>query len=163
MVRGKGNLVRNVTAGLVLLLLAGCGTPTRTPTRPALALPTPTTFAIPTVAWTPTPRSPQPEPTPPETLPTATRPPSTPTRAAQVPYGWVRPLKARVRAAPSLDAEVITLLPAGTTLRLLGRTKDGAWYYVRAEPLSAPPVEGWMAAEVVVTFVEPERIPVHTP
>ena len=145
---------------LFAFLLAGCGgkaTPTPLPIR----LPTPTAVDIPTVVWTPRAARTRPTPTP---TPTATvgssETPTPVSSSAQVVYGWVKPLKARLRAAPSLDADVISLLPAGTSLQLLGRTADGRWYRVRALLLPSGDVEGWMASEVVVTFADPNDIPV---
>jgi len=72
----------------------------------------------------------------------------------------VKPFKARLRAAPGLDANVIDVLPAGTSLQLLGRSADGQWYYVRVLPLQGDEKEGWMAAEVIATFVDPDTLPV---
>lgn len=135
-------------------LLAGCAT-TNTPTRVPIRLPTPQAVELPTVAWTraPTPTRPRVTLSPPTPTPTWTPTPK------PLPYGWVKAYRARLRAAPSLDAEVIALVPAGTTLRLLGRSEDGDWYRVRTEPLNGEPQEGWMAAEVVATFARPEDIP----
>ncbi len=145
---------RALTLVILTLLLAGCGaSPTPTP-RP-IRLPTPPSVELPTIVWTPPPPATRSAITPPVPTPTPTWTPT----PRPLPYGWVKPYRARLRAAPSLDAEVIALLPAGTTLRLLGRTPDGAWYHVRTEPLEGEPLEGWMAAEVVVTFARPEEIP----
>lgn len=137
------------------LALAGCGAPASTPTPPPVRLPTPEPLNLPTIAWTPAPphapaRISSPSPTP---TPTGTPTPR------PLPYGWVKPYRARLRAAPSTEAEVVALVPAGTTLRLLGSTPDGKWYRVRTVPLQGKPMEGWMAAEVVVTFASPNEIP----
>lgn len=144
---------------LFTFLLAGCGaqaTPTPLPVR----LPTVTPVEIPTVVWTPREKRVSPSPSSPPTRRISLATPTPAETSEGVGYGWVKPLKARLRVAPRLDADTVAVLPAGTSLRLLGRTADGRWYRVRALLLPAGELEGWMAAEVVVTFANPERLPV---
>jgi len=42
----------------------------------------------------------------------------------------------------------------------LGRTEDARWFYVEIRPLQGEAQRGWMAATVVTTFANMDRIPV---
>ncbi len=143
---------------ITLMGILGCSR-AQTPTPTAhIRLPTPTAIHLPTLTWTPRPkentpaphRSPQPTPTP--SLQTPTPP--------LAPYGWVRPLSARLRKAPSTDADTIALIPGGTTVQILGRLEQRPWYRVRVLYLDRPPQEGWMAQSVIITFASSDDIPV---
>ncbi len=143
------------------LLVGGCGAST-TPTPPRVPLPTPTPLTVPTVVWRPSPTPTRVLTLSPPTPVAFQTPRPTPTRAYRV-YAWVRPRQARLRTAPNPDAAVVTRVPAGTTVILLGRTADARWFYVRTDPVQGPAHTGWMAAEVLVLFTDPTRVPVRTP
>ncbi len=152
----SGNRSFPIVVLLILaLVLSGCGMSPSTPTPLPVRLPTPEPINLPTIMWTPVPTRVSPQVTIRSLSPTPTWTPT----PRPLPYGWVKPYRARLRAAPSLDAEVIALVPAGTTVRLLGRTADGMWYRVRTQPVQGSSQEGWMAADVVVTFTSVEEIP----
>lgn len=151
--------LRRMVAWLVVVLLAGCGTPSTPSGRSALVLPTPGTVILPTVTWQPPTPTPTFTPTP---TPSPVRPTPTPTRVAHV-YGWVATQAANLREAPSVQARVVARLPGGTTLVLLGRTPEGAWLYVEAQPTNGSPTRGWIAASIVVTFADIGQLPTVKP
>ncbi len=143
---------------VTVVVLVGCGTPTPR-ASPTLALPTPRVLEVPTLSWTPSPSRQM------STVGrvTASLEPATPTPTPDLPYGWVRPREANLRAGPSLDAAVIVRVSGGTTLRLLGRTEDAAWLYVVTQPVSGPGQRGWIATTLVVTFSAIDELPVISP
>lgn len=56
-----------------------------------------------------------------------------------------------LRSAPSIDAGVITQVPGGELLSVLGRNSDGTWYHVRRDNGET----GWMLAELLAQNVGP--------
>ncbi len=152
-----------LSAVLLILLstLIGCSSGSTSTPPPRLRLPSPTPYTLPTITWTPHPTS-SPVISPTRVLATPS-PGLTPTpKPSPAPYGWVRPLQARLREKPSLEARTITLVPGGTTVQILGQSRDRTWYRVRVIYLDRPPQEGWMAAGIIATFVSSNRIPLVT-
>ncbi|MGQ9908317.1 MAG: SH3 domain-containing protein [Candidatus Flexifilum sp.] len=56
-----------------------------------------------------------------------------------------------LRSAPSTDAGVITRVPGGEILAVLGRSTDGAWFHVRRDNGET----GWMLAELLAQNLGP--------
>lgn len=106
--------------------------PTTTPTPTTTATPTPTPTTTPTATSTATPT---PSPTP-----TAT---PTPQLAA-----LVNNVRLNVRGGPGLVFPVVTVLPPGTSLRIVSRSSDLAWWNVCC---LADGSSGWISAAYVLT------------
>jgi hypothetical protein len=130
---------------LVLLGLSGCD-------YIASALP-PSPSPFPTLARLPSVTPITPSPTFP---PTPTLPPyPTATATPAVPMEGTVAVGANVRAAPDIDAEIVTSVVAGTDVTLLGQ-RDG-WYQVTM----TDGTEGWMSEQVLeVPFEVATAVPV---
>ncbi len=65
-----------------------------------------------------------------------------------------------VRAGAAPDTAIVTQLPAGSAVRLLGRSVDSTWVVVTLE--NATDVVGWVPADAVEGLRDPGRLPVVT-
>jgi len=123
-------------------------TPTKIPVEPtATAPPTATTVATATPVPTAT------------SLPTATQAPTnTPTSTPAVPEATARQA-VNLRSGPDQDFDVIRLLPVGESMRLHGRTEQGAWVQVTTDDGAT----GWVFAQYLNKDTEAiEGLPVVT-
>lgn len=65
-----------------------------------------------------------------------------------------------VRSAPDTNASVITALPAGTGVQVIGQNEDGSWYNIR---ILDDGREGWMASRFIRVENTPTPFPTLTP
>lgn len=65
-----------------------------------------------------------------------------------------------VRSAPQTSASVITALPAGTGVQIIGQNEDGSWYNIR---ILDDGREGWMASRFIRVENTPTPFPTLTP
>jgi uncharacterized protein YgiM (DUF1202 family) len=86
-------------------------------------------------------------------LPTTTPAPSP---AVELSMTVRSPTGANVRRAPSLTAEVLTVLDDGTVAPVLGRTADSQWFSIRM----ADGTTGWISGQVIEVEGEAESLPV---
>jgi hypothetical protein len=66
----------------------------------------------------------------------------------------------RVRTEPGTEAEIITALPTGSELQVLGGPEEAdgfTWYEVEAIVDAADPVSGWIASDFVEPVLEAEE------
>jgi uncharacterized protein YgiM (DUF1202 family) len=82
---------------------------------------------------------------------------SLPVLADFIPTGLITTGNANLRDAPSLTSNVISVLPLGTFVGVLGRTADNAWVKV-----SASGVEGWVGSATLSINVPFSSLPVVT-
>jgi hypothetical protein len=68
------------------------------------------------------------------------------------------PGSVNVRAAPNLDAEVVSTLDAGTQADVLGRTDDSSWIQINFNN-----VLGWVFTETVTVSVPVDSLPIIEP
>lgn len=146
----------------VVLVLSACNTPSDetvlelpptatlqpvvSQTPRVTATPEPTRTPLPTFTFTPT-----------ETLvpPTETLSP-TPTLTPTV-VGIVRAVQPiNVREGPGTNFDILTALPAGTGVQIIGQNGDGSWLNIRMDDGR----EGWMSAQFI--RVEPSSTPFPT-
>ncbi len=109
----------------------------------------PTSTALPT--FTPTPTVTLIPPTASDTV----TPSLTPTVVGIV--SAVEPIN--VRSGPDTANNIITALPAGTGVQVIGQNSDGSWYNIRLEDGR----EGWMASRFVRVANTPTPFPTLTP
>ncbi|MEM9953419.1 MAG: SH3 domain-containing protein [Chloroflexota bacterium] len=67
-----------------------------------------------------------------------------------------------VRSGPSQDSEIITSLPAGAGVQIIGQNEDGSWFNIRILD-DEDNREGWMAARFVFVEDTPTPFPTATP
>jgi hypothetical protein len=108
------------------------------PAAPAPAAPVPTA---------PAPVAPVPAAPPPKAVPAAPAPTlaAAPPASAAIPAGWhtartITAGRTNVRAAPNVDAKVVTQMPAGAVI--LVQKASGDWW--RVKPTRGPPFEGYI-------------------
>ncbi|MGJ3239364.1 MAG: SH3 domain-containing protein [Anaerolineae bacterium] len=65
-----------------------------------------------------------------------------------------------VRSGPDTSSQVITALPAGTGVQIIGQNEDGSWYNIR---LLEDGREGWMASRFIRVENTPTPFPTITP
>ena len=110
----------------------------------------PTSTDLPT--FTPTPTLTQVPPTPSDT--------PTPTLTPTV-VGIVSAIQSiNVRSGPDTGSSVITALPAGTGVQIIGQNEDGSWYNIR---ILDDGREGWMASRFIRVENTPTPFPTLTP
>ena len=64
-----------------------------------------------------------------------------------------------VRSGPDTNSNIITALPAGTGVQVIGQNSDGSWYNIRLEDGR----EGWMASRFIRVANTPTPFPTLTP
>lgn len=143
---------------------SGLTQPTRTPEPTFTSVPPPTAVALPPTN-TPLPPSPTPTDTPTLLLATdtPTLEPATPTEAppadTPVPSGpsVTVEVNLNVRTGPGTNYDRIGSLPAGTTVEILGRTSNSAWWQIPYA--DAPDGKAWISAGYG-TAIGTEGVPV---
>ncbi len=113
------------------------------------ATPEPTRTPLPTFTFTPT-----------ETAipPTATLS-ETPTMTPTV-FGIVNATQAiNVRQGPGTEFDILTALPAGEGVQIIGQNGDGSWFNIRLEDGR----EGWIASRFIRVEPSPTPFPTRTP
>ncbi len=151
---------------ILLIVLAACNTPSDeavielAPTDTLQPIPSltqrltatirPTSTDIPT--FTPTPTLTEVPPTPSDT--------PTPTLTPTV-VGIVSAVRSiNVRSGPDTNTSVITALPAGAGVQIIGQNEDGSWYNIR---ILDDGREGWMASRFIRVENTPTPFPTLTP
>ena len=114
---------------------------------PTVTVPTPSPTATPTATATPT-STPTPTPSPTDT-PTSTLTPSfTPTPSPTLESAaLVSSVRLNVRSGPGLLFPVVTVLPRGSTVRIVAQSGDRAWWNVCC---LADGSSGWISAAYVL-------------
>ncbi len=119
--------------------------------------PTATPSLTPTVTLTETPtitRTPRPTATATATrYQFVTRTPQ-PTQTLPTPCLALTKFNVNLRAAPSLDAELVLTIPFDNTVSLFGRTEDSAWWYGEYEGQA-----GWISGEFLTLTASCDRLP----
>lgn len=72
------------------------------------------------------------------------------------PFALISPYNVNIRSAPTVDAEVIKLLPFSTEAEATGRTQNSSWVRVRYQE-----AEGWAAAWLVILNGDINALPVE--
>lgn len=124
--------------------------PTVTRAQPTVAPPSPTPLAAtPSLTATPLP--------PTATLWTyATRTPL-PTATPVTPCLATTDFNLRLRAAPSREAETLSVIPFGTVIMLTGRSEGSAWWYAELDGQT-----GWLDGEFLTLSAACERLPLRS-
>lgn len=81
----------------------------------------------------------------PTDTPTPTGSPDTPTATVPSVPSLTTQTDLNVRSGPSLDFDLLGLLPTGTTAEILGRSQDGQWWQIRFDP--AFDDVGWVSSD----------------
>jgi uncharacterized protein YraI len=127
---------KNLLLGILVLLLASCGTSdlTATPTAPILLVPTSSPFIVPMETLAPVP-------------------------ATVTPILITGTLKARVnvRSGPGTGYDSLGLLDSGQTVQIFGQNTAGTWYQIAFSSTGT----GWISAQFVDTGGQ--TVPTFTP
>ncbi|HEY80319.1 MAG TPA: SH3 domain-containing protein, partial [Caldilineae bacterium] len=93
-----------------------------------------------------------------------TPPPASVTEEPQRIAGWAFVDALRAPLRKTIPGQPIAILHAGQRLDILAATEDRAWLFVRWRPeADTPPQTGWVRAEDVRYFVDPQDIPILCP
>lgn len=126
-------------------------TPTPTPTQPSTATPTPTVTPSLTPTFT---RTPRPTETPtPTRQGFVTRTPS-PSPTLPDPCLATVDFNLNMRAEPSTDADVITVIPFGTAVSVFAASEDRTWWLVSYEGET-----GWVDGEFITRTASCDALP----
>jgi uncharacterized protein YraI len=125
---------------LICLLIAGCSVQVKNE-----SMPTASPFIV-TATLPPTP-----------TLRASETPQSLPPQPTVAPVAGVTSTQLNVRAEPSTASEVLGIIPANSTLQIIGKDIGGSWWQINYE--AGAEGKGWVTAQYVETG-DSSRVPV---
>lgn len=149
-----GNLYLDITREFAAQFKAGLPTPTPTNTRTATPTPTHTPTLTPTTTATPTTTTSTLTPTLGATLLVA----NDDQPDGSIPATIIVSGTLRVRAAPSVDAEIVGRLREGITVTLLARTADSLWWQI---PYPNGKQRGWIASDFTDPLGDTDTLPIR--